>query len=127
MPRIVRCCAVALAATIGVIAPVRACGQIAGEACRAASAAAVPGVVWQGTDHLDLAEIADLLAPMLWFSADEPLLAEGRPPIPTTHPCDTPSDRAVVYYQVTSLTYHGDARVGRPEQADEAFADKVDS
>ena len=78
MPRIIRCCAVALAAKIGVIAPVKACGQ-------------TPGVVWQGTDRLSLSEIAGLLAPMLWFSADEPLLAEGRPPIPTAHPCDKPT------------------------------------
>ena len=127
MPHIVRCCAAALAATVGLIAPARASGLTAGDACRAASDANVPGVVWQGTDRLDLPQIAGLLAPMLWFSPNEPLLAEGSPPIPTPHPCDRPSDHAVVYYQVTRLTYRGDSPVGRPEQDDPAFADKVAS
>src|SRR5262245_59740384 len=98
-PRIVRCCAAVLAATLGLIVSPGASAQTAGEACRPASAAGVPGVICQGTDRLNLPEIAGLLAPMLSFTANEPLLAEGLPPIPSPHPCDRPSDRAVVYYQ----------------------------
>jgi hypothetical protein len=52
--------------------------------------------VWQARGPLGLREIASLLAPMLWFSADEPLLAEGQPPIPTAHPCDIAAGGAVV-------------------------------
>ena len=107
------------------LAPAHARGQAPVEAC--AAAAAAPGVVWQGGERLGLREIACLLAPMLWFSADEPLLAEWQPPIPSAHPCDAPADSAVVYYQVTRLTYRGDNAVGRPEEGDDAFADKVES
>ena len=96
-------------------------------ACGPANAVANPGVVWQGTETLSLREIAGLLAPTLWFSADEPLLAEGRPPIPSAHPCDVAADHSVVYYQVTELTYHGDTPVSRPEEDDPAFADKAES
>lgn len=85
------------------------------------------GVVWRGTERLGLRELAGLLAPVLWFSADEPLLAEGHAPIPAPHPCDARSDRAVVYYQVTQLTYRGDVPVTRPEEDDPAFADNVAS
>src|SRR5262249_30449430 len=68
-----------------------------------------------------------LLAPVLWFSADEPLLEEGQGPIPSAHPCDAHSDHAVVYYQVTRLTYRGEKPVERPEEDDLEFADKVES
>jgi hypothetical protein len=95
--------------------------------CGAAPAAEAAGVIWQGRDALGLRQIAGLLAPVLWFSADEPLLAEGQPPIPTAHPCDAAADHPVVYYQVTQLTYRGTAAVERPEEADAAFADKVQS
>ena len=101
-------------------------GQGPAASCPAPPPAA-PGVVWEGTERLGLREIAGLLAPVLWFSADEPLLGDGHPPIPTAHPCDAAADRAVVYYQVTRLTYRGETPVGRPEESDEAFADKVES
>jgi hypothetical protein len=84
-----------------------------------------PGVVWQGSERLGLRDIAGLLAPALWFSADEPLLGEGQPPIPAAHPCDAGDDHPVVYYQVIRLTYRGETPIGRPEVDDDAFADKV--
>jgi hypothetical protein len=107
--------------------PADAVAQAPAGVCRIASGADAPGVVWQGRERLGLREIAGLLAPVLWVSADEPLLGDGRQPIPSPHPCDSPSTRAIVYYQVTRLTYLGDTPVGRPEEDDAAFADKVES
>jgi hypothetical protein len=95
-------------------------------ACSAAGGS-TPGVVWAGHERLGLREIAGLLAPALWFSADEPLLGEEHGPIPSAHPCDVPADHAVVYYQVTRLVYRGDAPVDRPEEHDADFFDKVES
>src|SRR5262245_36638599 len=59
------------------------------------------GVVWQGPPPApDLPALARLLAPILWYSSDEPLILK-RPgtPIPHAHPCDSPSSKPVVYYQ----------------------------
>jgi len=120
----------ALCAALVLVGPANAKAQTpAGSvaACGPASSVATPGVVWQGTDRLMLGDIAELLAPMLWFSADEPLLGEGYPPIPTAHPCDAAADSAVVYYQVPQLTYRGSEPVARPEESDSAFSDKVES
>jgi len=116
-----------LLATIFSIAPTDARAQAPADMCGPTTAPARAGVVWQGRERLGLRQIAELLAPVLWMSADEPLLGEGHPPIPTAHPCDVHGDRAVVYYQVTRLTYRGHVPVTRPEESDEAFADKVES
>ena len=110
-----------------VIAPTNGWAQTPADSCTPAPVADTPGVVWQGRERLGLRDIAALLAPVLWFSTDEPLLADGRPPIPTAHPCDTVADHPVVYYQVTKLTYRGNTPVGRPEEDDAAFVDKVES
>ena len=109
------------------IVPTSAWAKPPPQACGSAPPVATPGIVWQGGERLGLREIAVLLAPTLWFSADEPLLAEGYPPIPSAHPCDAAAAGAVVYYQVTELTYRGDSPVGRPEEDDAGFADKVES
>lgn len=85
------------------------------------------GVLWQGTEPLGLADIAALTAPVLWFSADEPLLDPAFPPVPSAHPCDEPASGPVVYYQVTRIAYRGEQPVTRPEEDDPAFFDKVDS
>jgi hypothetical protein len=90
----------ALAATLVSLIAADARAQAPPAACGPATTTSTPGVVLQGGEHLALREIALLLAPTLWFSADEPLLAEGRPPIPSAHPCDAVSNRPVVYYQV---------------------------
>jgi len=86
------------------------------------------GIVWQGlTPAPDLPGLARLLAPLLWFSSDEPLILK-RPgnPIPHSHPCDSPSDRPVVYYQATAIVLRGDERVEGTGETDPAFFDKVD-
>src|SRR5262245_3481328 len=99
--------AAVVAAALALTTPATARAQAANNACSAAASTSVPGIMWQGSEHLGLRDIAGLLAPVLWFSADEPLLEEGRGPIPGAHPCDAPSDHPVVYYQVTTLTYRG--------------------
>ena len=84
------------------------------------------GVLWRGVEPIGLADIAAITAPVLWFSADEPLLGRGHPPIPSAHPCDSPASSPVVYYQVTRIVYRGSQRVTRPEEDDPAFFDKVE-
>jgi hypothetical protein len=127
MPICRRDARIGLLAAAVAFAPADARAQAPGPTCTMADTAGVAGVVWQGQERLGLRDVADLLAPVLWFSADEPLLADGLPPIPSAHPCDAAADRAVVYYQVTRLTHRGDALVTRPEEDDDAFADKVES
>ena len=107
-------------------APDRSSAQVSCACDPVALATLGPGVVWQGADPIGLKEIAALAAPLLWFSADEPLLGPDLPPIPAAHPCDSPSTRAVVYYQVSRLVLRGDSKVTSPEQDDAAFFDKVD-
>lgn len=84
------------------------------------------GVIWQGSRSLSLPEIASLLAPILWFSSDEPLLIEGQGPLPHPHPCDPDQSKPVVYYQLRGIRLVGDSHVTLPEQEDVEFWDKVD-
>ncbi len=81
-------------------------------------------MVWRGAPAtLTLGEIADLIAPILWFSPDEPLLARGLGPLPYSHPCDSDRRRGVVYYQVTRIQLRGEAAVREPVDDDpELFA-----
>lgn len=83
------------------------------------------GVVWQGSRSLSLPEIASLLAPILWFSSDEPLLIQGQGLLPHPHPCDPDQSKPVVYYQVRGLRLAGHSPVTLPEQEDAKFWDKV--
>lgn len=83
------------------------------------------GVLWSGASPLGLTEIADIAAPVLWFSRDEPLLRRGEV-IPSAHPCDLPSATPIVYYQVIQIAHRGEAEVGRPEENDPEFFRKVD-
>lgn len=88
----------------------------------------IPGVVWKGDQpELGLKEIALLLAPVLWFSSDEPLITQGDLPIPHPHPCDESSTKAVVYYQVTRINLRGSKEVNQPEEEDFRFFEKVKS
>jgi len=85
-------------------------------------------VSWQGADPApDLPAIAELLAPVLWFSSDEPLiiLRNGRP-IPHPHPADAPSVSAVVYYQATDIVLRGRERVVGTGESDAQFFAKTD-
>ena len=83
-------------------------------------------LVWRGSEPLTLSAIAHLVAPVLWFSPDEPLRLEGRA-VPQRHPADREAGDAVVYYQARSIRLHGDSRVDTPAHQDPEFFDKVDS
>ena len=67
----------------------------------------VPGVVWWGTSpQMSLNRLASYIAPVYWFSPDEPLLrgAEGEEiMLPQVLPFEAPADRPVVYYQFDEL------------------------
>ena len=62
----------------------------------------VPGAVWWGTQRqMTLEQIASYMAPVYWFSPDEPLLqrAEGEDiRLPEVFPFEEAPDRPVVYY-----------------------------
>jgi len=87
-----------------------------------------PGVAWQGPAPApDLPGIAGHLAPVLWFSSDEPLLLlRANTPIPSAHPSDAPRATAVVYYQATEIVLRGSERVIGTGETDARFFDKVD-
>ncbi len=95
-------------------------------ACECELPADTVGVVWQGTHALTLPEVAGLVAPIMSFSTDEPLLRRGIP-IPSAHPCDAPAAGAVVYYQVPSLIHDGGADLVLPLETERAFSDHVRS
>jgi hypothetical protein len=67
----------------------------------------VPGAVWWGTRRqMTLEEIASYMAPVYWFSPDEPLLrrTEGEDiRLPEVFPFQTAPDRPVVYYQFDDM------------------------
>jgi hypothetical protein len=67
----------------------------------------VPGAVWWGTDtRMTLREMASYMAPVYWFSPDEPLLQrrEGADiRIPAALPFEEAPDRPVVYYQLERI------------------------
>jgi hypothetical protein len=67
----------------------------------------VPGMVWHGrTTRVPLDRLAAYLAPVFWFSPDEPSLARQRGAdirIPEPFPAEGPADHPVVYYQFTRV------------------------
>jgi len=83
----------------------------------------VPGAVWWGTRYqMTVEELASYLAPVYWFSPDEPLLygsrdARRRTPqsgsairLPEVLPFEEPSpDRPVVYYQLEEVISFSDS------------------
>jgi hypothetical protein len=87
----------------------------------------LPGVIWQGVDAPTLAALAELLAPVLWFSSDEPLLLRSaNQAIPQPHPCDQLATNPVVYYQASDVVLRGADRLDGNGESDPRFFDKVD-
>ena len=66
-----------------------------------------PGVAWRGSSGtMTLEQLASYVAPVLWFSPDEPTLQRhsGRDiRMPTTLPFEPPADAPVMYYQVKTI------------------------
>lgn len=78
------------------------------------------GLLWAGAEpELDLRALAELAAPMPWFSPDEPALAADFAPLP--HPCDAPSSVPVVYYQLEQVLLRDDVHVTEPPDEDPAL------
>ena len=72
----------------------------------------VPGAVWWGTSNqMTLGQLAAYLAPVYWFSPDEPLLRRAMGEeimLPQGLPFETPPEGPVVYYQIEEVvTYSG--------------------
>jgi len=66
-----------------------------------------PGVAWRGsTGTMTLEQLASYVAPVLWFSPDEPTLQRHSGKdirMPTTLPFEAPASAPVLYYQVTAI------------------------
>ena len=66
-----------------------------------------PGVAWRGTNGtMTLEQLASYVAPVLWFSPDEPTLQRRSGQdirIPTTMPFEPTANAPVMYYQVTTI------------------------
>ena len=69
----------------------------------------VPGAVWWGTSsQMTMVQLASHVAPVYWFSPDEPLLrgaVAGEIMLPQALPFEPAPDGPVVYYQVEELVY----------------------
>ena len=74
----------------------------------------VPGVVWWGTEkQMPVARLAAYMAPVLWFSSDEPSLnrTSGRDiRVPQSFPGEPAPDRPVLYYQVDRVRTRPDSK-----------------
>lgn len=85
-------------------------GQAPAQA-RACDFSGLPGYVWSGTEpKMPVARLAALVAPVYWFSPDEPL-NEGREGaelrMPEAFPFQASPDAPVVYYQLEELNRRG--------------------
>ena len=89
----------------------------------------VSGVVWKGEGpDLQLRDIVELLAPILWFSTDEPLITQYEDALlPHAHPCDPIQEDGVVYYQVRKIRLAGREEVLLPVEENPDFFEKVNS
>lgn len=67
-----------------------------------------------------------MLAPVLWYTEDEPAILLGATPLPHAHPCDDYREGGVVYYQVNWVVKRGEESLTVPVEEDEKFADRVE-
>lgn len=80
----------------------------------------LPGVVWYGGDSLMTAsKLAALVAPILWYSPDEPLLGETEGKeimLPEPFPFEEPAPGPVSYYRIRTVKAgQGQAGAWTPE------------
>lgn len=84
-----------------------AAAQAAAVPAQACDIDSVAGMVWRGrAGTMPLSRLAAYIAPVFWFSPDEPSLNRTRDAairIPEPFPADRPADRPVVYYQFTKV------------------------
>lgn len=100
-----------IAIAIGVLTPAAATAQ---NRCEFSD---VPGVVWWGTEtEMSLSDLASYMAPIFWFSPDEPsLLGQEFDRIRTPEPFPgTPvPDRPVVYFTSSTISLPHPMRMAR--------------
>ena len=74
----------------------------------------VSGVIWWGTEtRMPVSRFAAYIAPILWFSSDEPSLLETSGlgiRVPEALPQETKADRPVMYYQLNLAFKRPDAK-----------------
>jgi hypothetical protein len=83
------------------------------------------GVVWVGQNPPQVDEIAKILAPILWYTNDEPSIINESLPAPQHFPCDPNKKDSVVYYQVNSVVKLGAESLTEPVEEDPHFSEKV--
>ncbi len=86
-----------------------------GQASAACDFSSLPGAVWWGTEgRMSLERLAAYIAPVYWFSPDEPLLygAEGAEiRAPEAFPFETAPDAPVIYYQFDEIVIEENAQI----------------
>jgi hypothetical protein len=91
-----------------------ACVVVERAAAQGCDFSKVNGVVWWGTEtQMPVAQFAAYMAPILWFSSDEPSLGEASGAairIPEALPHESQPDRPVMYYQVNLVYKRPDAK-----------------
>src|SRR4051812_4597142 len=58
------------------------------------------GVIWAGEHLPRFKEIVEMIAPVFWYTEDEPPIVQGDTPLPHAHPCDPNPKGGAVYYQI---------------------------
>ncbi len=86
-----------------------------------------PNVLWRGpaSARLSAADVATLAAPIVWFSADEPLLRMGGTIPPDPHPCDAPSTVPIVYWALDRVALGGNEALAEPVEANPELLEKA--
>src|SRR5512145_155340 len=94
--------------------PFLACFVVDGAEGQDCDFSKVNGVVWWGTEtRMPVARFAAYMAPILWFSPDEPSLLETSGlniRIPEALPQESKPDRSVMYYQLNLVFKRPDAK-----------------
>lgn len=97
--------------TIAVLVFVAVADRAAAQSCDFSK---VKGVVWWGTEpRMTVNRFAAYMAPILWFSSDEPSLGETSGlniRIPEALPHESKPDRPVMYYQLNKVFRRPDAK-----------------
>jgi hypothetical protein len=85
------------------------------------------GVVWTGQEPPKFDDIVKILAPVLWYTNDEPSIINEGLAVPQQFPCDPVKKNGVLYYQVNSIIKRTSKSLTEPVEEDVHFAEKVQS
>jgi hypothetical protein len=86
-----------------------------------------PNVLWRGptTARLSAADVAQVAAPIVWFSADEPILRMGGNVPPDPHPCDAPSAVPIVYWALDRVALRGPETLAEPIETNSGLFERA--